>query len=125
MAKHRRRDGRWKGNAKKPPRASFPRDQVSQCPFCGQTVRDVLTAIATSADNQPAHFDCVLRRIGEQEDLRPREKVVYLGNGCFGIVRFRNGNDLRQFTIRKRIQFEDAEGIVAWRSTVSQRPDSD
>jgi hypothetical protein len=81
----------------------------------------MLTAISTSDSHRAAHFDCVLRQIATSEALRPKERVIYLGNGGFGIVRFHGSDSGRRFTIRKRIQFEPAEGNVPWRETVSSQ----
>ena len=80
----------------------------------------MLTAIAVSAEHSPAHFDCVLNKIAEDEELKPKEKVCYLGKGSFGIVRFKNPSDLRHFTIRKRIQYEELEKPISWREDARQ-----
>lgn len=79
-----------------------------------------MTAIAQGEGNAPAHFDCVLRDIAQKEELQPKEKVCYLGNGAFGILKFKQGGPVR-FTIRKRIQYEAAEKDVAWRKRISNR----
>ncbi len=88
------------------------------CPFCGKPVRFLLTAIATGADNLPAHFDCVLRHIGEQEGLQENEKVCYLGKGSFGIIKYKVPGSVK-FTIRKRVQYEIGDKIVDWRKPIS------
>lgn len=79
-----------------------------------------MTAIAQATSGEPEHFDCVLREISEHEELEPKEKVCYLGNGAFGILRFKQGGPVR-FAIRKRIQYENSEKDVAWRKRISNR----
>ncbi len=114
--RRRRRRKRYKGH--KPPQP------LSNCPICEQPVRDVLTAIAVSSDGTPAHFDCVLKKLSKDEELRNREKICYIGGGSFGIVKFDNPQDTRRFTIRKRIQFEEKETSIFWRNEVSDKVNS-
>ena len=123
MAQNRRR-GNWKRRKKRRYTRNFPGDSAPECPYCNQVVRDILTAIAVAGDSAPgvAHFDCVLKHITDSEELKPKEKVVYLGNGSFGVVRFRGGSsDSHQFVIRKRIQIEPENTEIAWRKQVSRR----
>ena len=108
----RRRGGR--GNA--------PRRYYSECPVCGKGVRDLLTALAYGDERKPAHFDCILKVIGEKEELLPREKLIYLGAGSFGIVKFRSssGGSSPRFAVRKRIQLEEKEEKLEWRREISR-----
>jgi hypothetical protein len=80
-----------------------------------------MTAIAQGEWAAPAHFDCVLREIGQKEELEPKEKVCYLGNGTFGLLKFKQGGAVR-FSIRKRIQYEAADKDITWRKRISRRP---
>ena len=121
MASGRGRNPNWKRNRRRRSKASFPGNDVPKCPYCGQNVRDVLTAIAIEENEAPTHFDCVIKKIAEDEKLQPKEKVVYLGNGAFGVVYFKNPSDPRQFTIRKRIQIEAEKTEIDWRKSVSNR----
>jgi len=47
------------------------------------------------------------------------DKVVYLGGGRFGIVHFDNGQDLKNFQVRKTIQWEEKDKRASWRREVS------
>lgn len=94
--------------------------EFPDCPICGRPVRYMMTAIAQGGQGAPTHFDCVLRLIGENEELQPREKVCYLGNGTFGIIRFKQGGQSR-FTIRKRIQYEEKDKVFDWRKRIAGR----
>jgi hypothetical protein len=87
------------------------------CPLCGKSVRYLLTAFPTGADNAPTHFDCVLRKINSEEQTGNREKVAYLGNGAFGVIRF-NNNAKSGFTIKKRIPFEKPDHRPVWRKNI-------
>ncbi len=116
-----RKGANWKKNRKRRFRNAFPGKDAPKCPYCGQNVRDVLTAIETIEDESPVHFDCVLKRIADSEDLEAKEKVCYLGNGSFGIVQFPNPSDPSQFVIRKRIQIEDDRKEIPWRKAIVRR----
>lgn len=102
-------------------RNKFPEKNVPKCPLCGQSVRDVLTAICSEDGESPVHFDCVLKSLSKTESLANREKICYLGNGEFGVVRFGGGSSSSRFTIRKRIRFEPKEGAVEWRKEIASR----
>lgn len=121
MANYRHRNSNWKRSKKRRYRDGFPNRDVPQCPYCGQNVRDVLTAIAVDEGESPSHFDCVIKKLAEDEKLNPKEKICYLGGGSFGIVRFKNSSDTSQFTVKKRIRVEAENHDVTWRKAVSQR----
>jgi len=87
------------------------------CPICNQSVKYLLTAISVGEDNKPAHFDCVLKKITEEEHLEPREKISYIGNGNFAIISGKPGKDL---TIHKTIEFEGRESKGEWRKILSR-----
>ena len=93
----------------------------SICPICDKGVRDLLTAIAWGEGRLPSHFDCVLKELSGQEDVQPKEKVVYLGAGNFGIVKFRSGSGSSRFIVRKRIQLEEKEESIEWRKKISRK----
>ena len=93
---------------------------VFQCPFCGENIRDLKTAIARREDGEPSHFDCVVKAISKIEELQKDEKIWYLGNGSFGIVKERPNSRSNKFFVRKRIQYEDKEKKIDWRKNISE-----
>ncbi len=93
----------------------------AECPICGKGIRDLLTAIAWGEGRTPAHFDCILKELAVQEDMQAREKIVYLGAGSFGVVKFRSGSGTSRFIVRKRIQLEEKEEALDWRKKVSKK----
>ena len=93
---------------------------VFQCPFCGENIRDLKTAIARREDGEPSHFDCVVKALAEKEDMQKDEKIWYLGNGSFGIVKERPNSRNNKFFVRKRIQYEDNEKKIEWRKNISE-----
>ncbi len=98
----------------------FDQKDFPDCPLCGKPVRYLMTAIAQGSSGEPAHFDCVLKTISDAEELQPREKVCYLGNGSFGVIKFKQSGQTK-FTIRKRIQYEEKDKVFPWRKRISNR----
>jgi len=90
------------------------------CPICGNSVKDINTAIAAEENEAPAHFDCIIKQLEEREQLEKDEKICYLGRGSFGIIKIRSGGSMK-FFVRKRIQYEKEEKKFDWRRTISRR----
>lgn len=88
-----------------------------ECPICNKSVKFLLTAISVGEENKPAHFDCVLKQVTAQEELGPKEKIIYIGNGNFAIV---NGKSTKDLIIRKTIKFEAKENQGEWRKKLSR-----
>ncbi len=90
-------------------------EDYPKCPICGKPIRDMYAAVAYSESKVPAHFDCVLKELKKTNELKPNEKICYLGNGSFGIVQFRGPESPIRFFVRKRIQYESKEEKPKWR----------
>ncbi|MDR1278316.1 MAG: hypothetical protein LBK02_06165 [Treponema sp.] len=107
----------------KPPAEPLP---VPNCPCCGKPINDLAAAISDKNSGEPAHFDCIIARIAERENLEPGDTVTYMGGGRFGIVHFNNlpenqrraGNS-RNFTVKKILEWEDKENRAEWRRVLS------
>ncbi|MBR6216112.1 MAG: hypothetical protein IKQ84_06840 [Spirochaetaceae bacterium] len=70
---------------------------------------------------QPVHFDCVLKKLNDDETLNENEKITYIGQGRFGVVYFENPHDLRHFKIERIIEWEDREKKADWRSEIASK----
>jgi hypothetical protein len=118
------RDRRQKSNKERGPRPSRPpRPENSwqpDCPVCGKAVRNINIAIEEKKSKQPAHFECIMRILGEEIALGPRERLHYLGSGCFGVVKLEEGKGLSSYSIVKRIQYEDSDNKADWRKKIFQ-----
>lgn len=92
------------------------------CKWCGKPITDITTAICDKETGQPIHFDCVLARITEMEQLDKNDSVCYIGGGRFGIVHYNNPPDTRDFTIKKIFEWEPKETNVNsdWRRPISE-----
>ena len=90
------------------------------CPWCGKQIADITTAISDKDSGLPVHFDCVLARINEAEQLETNDTVCYIGGGRFGIVHYNNPPDMRDFTIKKILEWEAKDNTNEWRRPISE-----
>ena len=119
QAAKKRDDGGGKGKRYRNNRRYTKKDYPI-CPYCGNSVKDINTAIASEENELPAHFDCIIKQLEKRETLSKDEKICYLGKGSFGIVKTRNGSSMK-FFVRKRIQYETEEKKYDWRKKISAR----
>ncbi len=101
------------------PRIVAPELPKPLCPRCGLPIEDLPSALTDKESGNPVHFDCIVARIAEGETLMEGDKVVYLGGGRFGVVHFENGQDPKNFQVRKTIQWEEKDKRASWRRDVS------
>ena len=120
---------RGRGQKAEPRKAAFdpakhfmptpvPKRDYGPDPVTGEPVTDILTAIADPATGRPSNFDSVLKRLEAQETLAENERIVYMGNGSFGILVEQKGKSPR-YSVRKRIQVEDDRETPGWRRELS------
>ena len=96
------------------------KQNTPECPKCHQPVTELATALADKKTGEPMHFDCVLDFIKKTEKIGPNERLTYIGQGRFGILYFENPHDLRHFTIKKVIEWENKETTPEWRLELTQ-----
>jgi len=90
------------------------------CPWCGKPIKDITTAISDKDSGCPVHFDCVLARIVEMERLETNDSVCYIGGGRFGVIHYNNPPDMRDFTVKKILEWEVKDKIYEWRKPISE-----
>ena len=98
-----------------PPDIPLP---AASCTWCGKPIKDISSAICEPDTGKPIHFDCVINRIIEKENLENNDTVSYLGGGRFGIIHFNNPPDIRDFKIKKIFEWENRENRSEWRVTI-------
>jgi len=91
-----------------------------ECPWCGKPINDITSAIKDKESGRPVHFDCVLARISEMEHLETNESICYIGGGRFGVIRYNNPPDTRDFTIKKIFEWEVKDNNSDWRRPISE-----
>ena len=102
-----------------PPVLSTEPIPVPECPWCGKPIKDLSAAITDKATGKPVHFDCVLARISDGEQLENGDAVTYIGGGRFGIIHYNNPPDTRDFSIKKIFEWENKEDRSEWRQSIS------
>jgi len=96
------------------------KEKTPVCPICGEAITDIANALLNRGDNSPVHFDCVLKKITEEEKPGPSEKVAYIGQGRFALLTFENPHDQKHFTIKKIIEWENRESERGeWRNEMA------
>ncbi|MCL2215096.1 MAG: hypothetical protein FWC06_07810 [Treponema sp.] len=100
----------------------LPANPIStpDCPWCGDPIKDIATAICDKDTGRPVHFDCVLARIAEMESLGPNEGICYIGSGRFGVVHYKNPPETKDFSIRKIYEWESKDNSSEWRRPISE-----
>ena len=101
----------------KQPAFSFPQ---AVCAWCGKPIKEISTAISDPVDGKPVHFDCAINRIIEEEVLERGDTVSYIGGGRFGIIHYNNPPDIRDFRIKKILEWENKENRSEWRQAISE-----
>jgi len=90
------------------------------CHICENPIRELISAIAYGPEGEPAHFDCVLKKLKEERNLGENEKIQYVGNGSFAIVERKSPtpeNPL-EIMIKERIIIENKEVKPDWRTGI-------
>jgi len=90
------------------------------CPWCGKQIKDVTCAIADKDTGRPVHFDCVLARVTDMVTLEVNDAVCYIGGGRFGVIHYNNPPDIKDFTIKKIIDWEVKDNSNDWRMPISE-----
>ena len=100
-----------------PPSDPLP---AASCAWCDKPIKDISLAISEPNTGKPVHFECVINRIIERENLESGDTVSYIGGGRFGIIHFNNPPDTRDFTIKKVFEWENKENRSDWRVAISE-----
>ena len=95
-----------KGHHHYRPKKSGPR---YICPICNRPLNVTMTAIVHKETGKKAHFDCILKELKKSYQLTPKEELLYLGGGSFGIIERAKGKNSMGFVIKKRFQYESRE----------------
>ena len=98
----------------------MPEKEELTCALCGEVVKETSSCLALPDSGDPAHFECVMKKISETETLAEGETIAYLGGGNFGII-LKNPKSPAGFEIKKKIDFENKEKIGQWRKKLSYK----
>jgi hypothetical protein len=79
------------------------------CPICNRPLNLTITAIEHQESGKKAHFDCILKELKKSYQLNPKEEMIYLGGGSFGIIERVKGKNTFGFIIKRRFQYENRD----------------
>ena len=103
-----------------PPKLSTEPLPAPDCPYCGKPIKDISLAISDKGTDAAAHFDCVISRLSENEELEQGDTISYIGGGRFGVVHFGASPNAQGFTIKKIFEWENKENRAEWRQAVTE-----
>ncbi len=112
----RRRNHRRRGKPAGEPAPQRPALPTPACPVCQKPIRELASALSYRQTGSPAHFDCILKELREENEVLPQEKLCYLGGGTFAILTFKGGGN--KFAIRKKIPYEHKETVQEWKKAL-------
>lgn len=92
----------------------IPQRDYEPCPISGTPIQSIYQAIADPRTGKPADFDSVLQRLTNSEPLGEGERIAYVGNGTFAVIKTERVDGRPQLVMRKRIQYEDSQKY-SWR----------
>ncbi|MDR3019422.1 MAG: hypothetical protein LBU66_00795 [Treponema sp.] len=90
------------------------------CKWCGKPITEINIALSDKETELPVHFECVIARITQMEQLETNESICYLGGGRFGVVHDCNPQDMKNFTIKRIHEWEEKENIKEWRRPICE-----
>ena len=102
-----------------PPKMSSDPLPCPDCYYCGKPIRDIASAVADKRTGMAVHFDCIITRIAKDEILENGDIVAYIGGGRFGVVHFNSPGEMKKFTIKKILEWENKDNRAEWRTIVS------
>lgn len=94
------------------------KEPVPTCAICGKPIEGIAQAICGPEPEMYNHFDCVLRKIADDEHILPKQKVSYIGRGVFAIV---DTDEDGKFVFVKRIPFESPENYASMKRFVEEQ----
>jgi hypothetical protein len=65
------------------------------------------------------HVECVIQRLRDGERLEAGEEIAYIGGGRFGVVQRDDNRNLRNFKIKKIIDWEIGYSSMPWRQNIA------
>ncbi len=108
--KHRRNNKKKKFHKKKyssENKFTKPKQNIVYeiCPVCEKKITEPFYAIKERESGKNAHFECILKKVANDEKLESGERIYYLGGGNFGVVREKRYRGRKKIVINKKIPY--------------------
>ncbi len=98
---------------------NFKTSNQPVCPVCSKIISDLSSALMQRGGGSPIHFECAMEQVASEEKLGEGEKIAYIGQGRFGVLSYPNIRDVRHFSIKKIIDWEDRNTRGEWRNEMA------
>ncbi len=95
------------------------KENVVNCEFCSRPIHELSSALVDKKNGGAIHFDCVITKLTETEQLEEGQKISYIGQGRFAVIFFENPHDLRKFSIVRTIEWENHDTKSEWRDEIA------
>lgn len=115
-----RNNRRNRSEQRSEPKVRLPDLPPVDCAYCAKPIFDIASSLADPSNGQAVHFDCVLARLAEREELRPNEHIMYIGRGAFAVVEYLDKAQTR-FSIKRSIPWEKEGEKYDWRLQMQKR----
>ena len=97
----------------------FKRNAHFVCSCCGKEIGDYWSAVCSKEEDGLLHFECAMSIVRKNETIEADEKLSYIGNGRFAVIKFADPKNPKRFSIRKIINWESEGQHPKWREDIS------
>lgn len=98
----------------------FKAENQPVCALCGKPITDLASAMQERGGGDPIHFECAMEQLSSSEKLDEGDKIAYIGQGRFAVLNYPNIRDVRTFSIKKIIEWEDRNEKPVWRNDMAE-----
>ncbi len=121
-SKSGKRRKRGRGNRKQEQKIQQgPAKPAVICSLCEKPIEVISTAVSGMSTGDIAHLECVIRHLEQSEQLSDSQRIIYIGQGNFAVVQYRNEHKQGAFTIVKRITHETSEQTKLFKQSIGDR----
>ena len=75
------------------------------CPICGKIINNMSSSMCSNDRNEYYHFECVTSSLRKKLNIKPNQRLTYLGSSSFGVIEDTKDNSKMKFSIKQKIQF--------------------
>ncbi len=76
------------------------------CSICGKVINNMSSSISDNNRDECYHFECVTNLLRKKLDIKPNQRLTYLGSLNFGVIEDnKDVNAKVKFSIKQKVQF--------------------
>ncbi|OHD12711.1 MAG: hypothetical protein A2Y34_05610 [Spirochaetes bacterium GWC1_27_15] len=75
------------------------------CPICNKNINNMSNAIMDKTSQKSCHFECVAAELKKENNIRPNQRLAYVGGGFFAIIEDFKEDGKNKFAIIQKIQY--------------------